>query len=500
MRAAALLCRDVLAELGLRGYPKTTGNNGLHVYLRLEPRWDSVEVRAAAVALARELERRHPEQITANWWKEERGSRVFVDFNQNAPHKTVFGAWFARPRTGGQVSTPLTWEEVETVAPDELTIRNVPDLVRRRGDPWADIATRPQSLEPLLGLAGAGQGGRVARRTVAAAVPQDARRAAPRRAEPGQEGVGRWTRFRLSSGSRSSSSAGAPTRTRCGPSGGRPGHSTACRLTSWPRWHSPAASRASPASASRRPRSFSRRSRGGCPTTWPRSRARASPTTCSSTARPESSSSRCAGQLPQPTPTGLTGAVPSPRWPRRPAPLGHQYWALTDHSPRLTVAHGLNPERLRRQLEVVAALNEEMAPFRILTGIEVDILEDGSLDQDEDLLARLDIVVASVHSKLSMDAEPHDPADGGRHREPPYRHPGPLHRTQGGGQGPLPVPFRRRGRLLRPAPAPARRWRSTPDPSGTMSAPEPLLRQALDLGCLVSPSTPTPTPPVSSSG
>jgi putative hydrolase len=84
--------------------------------------------------------------------------------------------------------------------------------------------------------------------------------------------------------------------------------------------------------------------------------------------------------------------------------IGHAYWALTDHSPRLTVAHGLNPERLRQQLEVVAELNEELAPFRILTGIEVDILEDGSLDQEDDLLAELDVVVASVHSKLRMDA------------------------------------------------------------------------------------------------
>jgi putative hydrolase len=83
--------------------------------------------------------------------------------------------------------------------------------------------------------------------------------------------------------------------------------------------------------------------------------------------------------------------------------LGHRYWALTDHSPRLTVAHGLDPERLRRQLDVVAELNEELAPFRILTGIEVDILEDGSLDQDEELLGRLDVVVASVHSKLRME-------------------------------------------------------------------------------------------------
>jgi len=155
VRAAALCCRDLLTELGLEGHPKTTGNKGLHIYVRLEPRWDSFEVRAAAVALARELERRHPDLVTAAWWKEERGARVFVDFNQNAPHKTVFGAWFARPRTGGQVSTPLHWDEVESVVPDELTIRTVPDLVRRRGDPWADMAARPQSLEPLLAMAAA---------------------------------------------------------------------------------------------------------------------------------------------------------------------------------------------------------------------------------------------------------------------------------------------------------------------------------------------------------
>jgi DNA ligase D len=152
VRRAALQCRAFLDEFGLRSYPKTTGNNGLHVYVPLEPRWDSIAVRAAAVALARELERRFPEEITANWWKEERGSRVFVDFNQNAPHKTVFGAWFARPRTGGQVSTPLAWDEVETVVPNDLTIRTVPALVAERGDPWSDYAAQPQSLEPLLEL------------------------------------------------------------------------------------------------------------------------------------------------------------------------------------------------------------------------------------------------------------------------------------------------------------------------------------------------------------
>jgi len=98
------------------------------------------------------------------------------------------------------------------------------------------------------------------------------------------------------------------------------------------------------------------------------------------------------------------GGSPIPEMARAAADLGHQYLALTDHSPRLTVAHGLDAERLVRQLEVVEALNDELAPFRILTGIEVDILEDGSLDQDPALLARLDVVVASVHSKLKMDA------------------------------------------------------------------------------------------------
>jgi len=153
VRAAAGHVRALLAELGVVGYPKTTGNRGLHIYVRLEARWDSFEVRAGAVALARELERRHPDLMTAEWWKEGRGERIFVDFNQNAPHKTVFGAWFARPRTGGQVSTPLTWDEVDAVDPEELTIRSVPELVRERGDPWAGIADEPQSLQPLLDMA-----------------------------------------------------------------------------------------------------------------------------------------------------------------------------------------------------------------------------------------------------------------------------------------------------------------------------------------------------------
>jgi DNA ligase D len=153
VREAAGHVRTLLEELGIVGHPKTSGNRGVHVYVRLAPQWDSFEVRAGAIALARELERRHPGLITAQWWKEERGERVFVDFNQNAPHKTVFGAWFVRPRVGGQVSTPLTWDEVASVQPEELTLRTVPDLVRRRGDPWGSMAAEPQSLQPLLDMA-----------------------------------------------------------------------------------------------------------------------------------------------------------------------------------------------------------------------------------------------------------------------------------------------------------------------------------------------------------
>ncbi|HEY5661584.1 MAG TPA: non-homologous end-joining DNA ligase [Gaiellaceae bacterium] len=148
VRAAAAELRGLLDEFGMLGFPKTTGNRGLHVYVRLEPRWDSYQVRAAAVAAARELERRRPDLLTAAWWKEERGRRVFLDYNQNAPHKTVFGPWSVRARPGAQVSTPLSWDEVATIHPDELTIASVP----ARTDPWAAMSASPQSLEPLLEL------------------------------------------------------------------------------------------------------------------------------------------------------------------------------------------------------------------------------------------------------------------------------------------------------------------------------------------------------------
>ena len=146
-------------------------------------------MRSAAVAAARELERRRPELITAAWWKEERGRRVFVDFNQNAPHKTVFGAWSVRARPGAQVSAPLTWDEVDDVHPDELTIATVPGAAgRARAIPWERIGERPQSLEPLLELHERDRAAGLHGRSVAARLPEAAGRAAAGRSEPRPQG------------------------------------------------------------------------------------------------------------------------------------------------------------------------------------------------------------------------------------------------------------------------------------------------------------------------
>jgi DNA ligase D len=153
VREAARETKKLLDELGIASYAKTTGSRGIHIYARLLPEWDAYNVRAAAVAAARELERRRPELLTAAWWKEERGTRVFVDFNQNAPHKTVFGAWSVRPRVGAQVSTPFAWDELDAVTPEELTIVTVPPRVIALGDPWQQMPEQPQDLEPLLELA-----------------------------------------------------------------------------------------------------------------------------------------------------------------------------------------------------------------------------------------------------------------------------------------------------------------------------------------------------------
>src|ERR1700737_3531004 len=152
LREAAREVRRLFDEHGVSAMPKTSGNAGIHIYVRLQPSWTSYEVRSSAVAVARELERRRPELMPSAWWKEERGSRVFIDYNQNAPHKTIFGAWSVRARPGAQVSTPFGWDELDAITPDELTIATVPARVARDGDPWAHMSDSPQSLEPLLAL------------------------------------------------------------------------------------------------------------------------------------------------------------------------------------------------------------------------------------------------------------------------------------------------------------------------------------------------------------
>lgn len=155
-RAVALeAVRPLLAELGLVGYVKTSGGRGLHVYLRIKPDWDFIEVRRAGIALAREIERRAPEAVTTSWWKEERGARIFVDFNQNARDRTMASAYSVRATPIATVSTPLTWDELPDADPDDFTIATVPELLARRADPWGTIDDLEQSLEPLLEMVAA---------------------------------------------------------------------------------------------------------------------------------------------------------------------------------------------------------------------------------------------------------------------------------------------------------------------------------------------------------
>jgi DNA ligase D len=147
----ALLTREVLEGLGLRGFAKTSGNRGIHVYVRIQPNWTFEEVRHAAIGLGRELERRDP-GVTTAWWKELRGPRIFVDYNQNNRDRTIASAYSLRARPGAPVSTPLSWEQLAEVKdPREFNLATVPQLVAD-GDPWADLDSTSYSLEPLLEL------------------------------------------------------------------------------------------------------------------------------------------------------------------------------------------------------------------------------------------------------------------------------------------------------------------------------------------------------------
>ena len=148
----AMVAKDLLTDLGMTGFPKTSGNRGVHIYVRLEPRWEFVDVRHAAIAFGRELEKR-TDGVTTAWWKEERGERIFVDFNQNSRDRTIASAYSLRPKPGAPVSTPLHWDELpELREPRELNLFTVPDRLREHGDPHAAIDDHPCSLEPLVGL------------------------------------------------------------------------------------------------------------------------------------------------------------------------------------------------------------------------------------------------------------------------------------------------------------------------------------------------------------
>ncbi|MBP1706002.1 MAG: ATP-dependent ligase [Chloroflexi bacterium] len=152
VRAVAAVTREVLADLNLIGWPKTSGSRGIHVNVRIEPRWGFTDVRRAALALAREVERRAPDIATSRWWKEERHG-VFLDYNQNAKDRTVASAYSVRPTPDARVSFPFRWEELDSIELGDFTLATVPGLVAERGDAGAAIDETLGSLEPLLELA-----------------------------------------------------------------------------------------------------------------------------------------------------------------------------------------------------------------------------------------------------------------------------------------------------------------------------------------------------------
>jgi bifunctional non-homologous end joining protein LigD len=152
VREVALLCGEVLREQDLIGFPKTSGSRGIHVNVRIEPRWEFTDVRRAALALAREVERRAPAIATSAWWKEERHG-VFIDYNQNARDRTVASAYSVRARPDARVSCPLNWDEVADVDPGAFTVRTVPERFAAIGDPAEGLDAAAGSLEGLLELA-----------------------------------------------------------------------------------------------------------------------------------------------------------------------------------------------------------------------------------------------------------------------------------------------------------------------------------------------------------
>jgi len=144
--------RALLEDLGYRGFPKTSGGRGIHIYVRIQPRWTFTDVRHAAIAFGRELARRRPDRVTTSWWKEERGERIFIDFNQNARDRTIASAYSIRPKPGATVSAPLDWQELPDVRPEDFTVATMPTRFAQLGDRHAAIDGVSHSLQPLLDL------------------------------------------------------------------------------------------------------------------------------------------------------------------------------------------------------------------------------------------------------------------------------------------------------------------------------------------------------------
>ena len=149
---AALALRDALRTLGADPYVKTSGGRGLHIFIAIEPRWEFLDVRHAAIALGRALERDMPDLVTTAWWKEERGRRVFLDYNQMARDRTMASAWSVRSRPGAPVSMPVTWEALRNIDPAAFTLRTVPGLYAASGDPWESLGDEAFDITPLLDL------------------------------------------------------------------------------------------------------------------------------------------------------------------------------------------------------------------------------------------------------------------------------------------------------------------------------------------------------------
>ncbi len=155
----AATARELLADLGYVGFPKTSGGRGVHIYVRIEPRWTFTDVRHAAIAFGRELERRLPGEVTTKWWKEERGERIFVDYNQNARDRTIASAYSIRPKPGAPVSAPLEWDELPHVTPEDFTVATMPARFAQVGDRHAHIDDVAHSLQPLLDMYAADEAG-----------------------------------------------------------------------------------------------------------------------------------------------------------------------------------------------------------------------------------------------------------------------------------------------------------------------------------------------------